>query len=248
MSPEPPFIFQGTVVATGAANVAMVEADEQTAVVRVDRVLRAPEQMERIAGREITVKLRTPAKAGESAVFEAAGWLYGESMAVIEQGRRRAARAEPPGAAAPEHPTETPAEADRAARFRSALKTRVDEASAVVVGRVLGVREAESTDVAAAADAPEGRLSEHDPRWAIATVAIDETVKGRQSGTIDVTFASSEDVMWRDAPKLTVGQKAVLFLQQEAPEAAEVGVRGPAVLHALDVQPADTAELVAELV
>jgi hypothetical protein len=55
-------------------------------------------------------------------------------------------------------------------------------------------------------------------------------------------------VMWRDAPKLTVGQKAVLFLQQEAPEAAEVGVRGPAVLHALDVQPADTAELVAELV
>jgi hypothetical protein len=240
---EASFVFQGTVVATGTANLSMVEADDSTAVVRVDRVLRAPEQMEHIAGREITVKLSKPAEAGESAIFEADGWLYGESLAVVETGRRRAAQEEALPTAAPEHPTETPAAADRAEQFRGALKTRTDEASAVVVGRVLAVREA-APQIAESGE-PEGRLSEHDPRWAVATVAVDEAVKGRQSGTIEVLFASSEDVMWRDAPKLTVGQKAVMLLQKGAPELEDA--RAHAVLDELDVQPPDTAALVAEL-
>lgn len=241
MNPEASFIFQGAVVDVGRANVSMVDADERTAVVRVDRVLRAPEQMEQIAGREITVRLREPVEPGTSAVFEAEGWLYGESMAVVETGRRRPPREEPPATAAAEHVAESPAAADRAEVFRSALKTRADEASAVVIGRVTGVRET----VAAVAAAGEGRLTEHDPRWAVATVEVDEAVKGRQSGTVEVLFASSEDVMWRDAPKLTVGQRAVMLLQKGAPEVEDE--RAHAVLHQLDVQPADTAGLVAEL-
>jgi hypothetical protein len=79
----------------------------------------------------------------------------------------------------------------------------------------------------------------------VATVEVDEAVKGRQSGTVEVLFASSEDVMWRDAPKLTVGQKAVMLLQKGAPEVEDK--RAHAVLHQLDVQPADTAGLVAKL-
>jgi hypothetical protein len=241
VSSGPSFIFQGTIVAAGAANVSLVDVDELTAIVRVDRILRAPADMEQIAGREITIQLREPADVGSTAVFQANGWLYGESMAVVEAGTRRTAGAEPGPAAAVEHELESAAAVDRAARYRSALKTRADEASAVVVGRVTSVSQQQT----AAAAGPEGHLSEHDPRWAVATVEVDEAVKGRPAGTIEVLFASSEDVMWRDAPKLAVGQKAVMLLQRGAPEVEDK--RAHAVLHKLDVQPADSAELVATL-
>jgi hypothetical protein len=238
MNAEASFIFEGTVVAVGAATLSMVDVDDLTAIVRVDRVLRAPEQMERIAGREITVRLREPIDVGAATVFEAQGWLYGDSLAVVETGRRSAPEEEAPATAAAEPALESAAAADRAATFRTALKERANEASAVVIGRVTGVRET-------AEAAAEERLSEHAPRWAVATVEVDEAVKGRRSGTIEVLFASSDDVMWRDAPKLAVGQKAVMLLQKGAPELEDK--RANVVLDQFDVQPADAAELVADL-
>ena len=238
MNPEASFIFQGTVVATGAATLAMIDVKDLTAIVRVDRVLRAPEQMEHIAGREITVQLREPIDAGATAVFEAQGWLYGDSLAVVETGRQDAPDEEAAERAAAEPALESAAAVDRAATFRTALKERAGEASSVVVGRVTGVRET-------AGRAAEDRLSEHAPRWAVATVEVDEAVKGRQSGTIEVLFATSDDVMWRDAPKLTVGQKAVMLLQKGTPEVEDK--RANVVVDKFDVQPADTAEIVAEL-
>ena len=237
MAIEASFIFQGTVVATRAATLDMVDVNDLTAIVRVDRVLRAPEQMERIAGREITVQLREPAAVGATAVFAADGWLYGESLAVVETGRRREAEDRAPAAIAVEAGHETVAAADRAEGFRSALKARADEASVVVIGRVTGVMET--------ADPSEGRLSEHDPHWQVATVEVDQAVKGEPPKTLKVLFASSEDVMWHRAPKLVVGQKAVMLLQTGVPEVKDK--RAHAVLNELDVQPADTAELVAEL-
>lgn len=223
-------------VAVGATTVALVEANDLTAIVRVDRVLRAPAQMERIAGREITVQLRSPAEVGTSAVFTADGLVYGESMTVAETGRRRAAE-EPSAAAAEEEVFETAAAADRAKRFRSALKDRADEASFVVVGRVTGVLET--------AAANGGRESEHDPKWAVATVEVDEAVKGKPPKTLEVMYASSEDVMWHSAPKLVVGQRAVMLLHTGAPELEDK--RAHAIVSELDVQPVDSAALVAEL-
>jgi len=239
MADEPSFVFEGTVVEVGAATLASIEVNDLTAIVRVDRVLRAPEAMEKIAGRDITVRLRRKAEAGATAVFSADGWIYGESLAVIETGTRGKVAAPPPAAAADAEPrVESAAAADRAERFRTALKARADEASAVVVGRVTGVM--------ATAAPTEGRLSEHDPHLAVATVEVDQALKGSPSKTIQVTFASSEDVMWRDAPKLALGQKAVMLLQTGAPEVQDK--RAHAVLNKLDVQPAHTADLVAELV
>lgn len=241
MSSEASFIFQGTVVAARAANLAAVEVDDLTAIVRVDRVLRAPTAMEGIAGREITIQLRAPAAVGSTAVFQANGWLYGDSLAVVEVGARRKPEAEVAPGIAAEHVHESAAAVDRAARFRTALKARADQASTVVIGRVTGV----AARQAAEGVAVEGRRSEHDPQWAVATVEVDTAVKGRPSKTIEVMFASSEDVMWRNAPKLAVGQKAVMLLQKGAPEVEDK--RAHAVLDELDVQPADTAELVTTL-
>jgi hypothetical protein len=245
MNAEPSFVFQGTVVEMGKANLSMIEADDRTAIVRVDRVLRAPEQMEQIVGREITVKLRQSAEVGTTAVFETDGWLYGESLAVLETGRRRSAKAARSLEAEPdvEAGRETPAAAARAAARRSAVQARAEEASAVVVGRVVGVRQIETA--ARAGPGSEEPQSEHDPRWAIAEVEVDQSVKGRKSGTIEVVFASSEDVMWYRAPKLVVGQKATMLLQKGAPEVEDK--HADAVVNELDVQPADTAEILTEL-
>ncbi len=241
MNAKPSFAFEGTVVAIGKATLAMVEADDRTAIVRVERVLRAPEQMEQVAGRDITVKLREPADVGTMAVFETDGWLYGESLAVIETGRRRPAEAARALEADPDVAAgrETPAAAARAAAHRSAVQARAEEASAVVVGRVVGVKQLETA--ARAGPGGEERLSEHDPGWAIAEVEVDEAVKGRKSGTIEVLFATSDDVMWQRAPKLVVGQKAVMLLQKGAPEVEDK--RADAVVDELDVQPVETAEI-----
>jgi hypothetical protein len=245
MNAEPSFVFQGTVVEVGKATLPMIEADDRTAIVRVDRVLRAPEQMEQIAGREITVKLRQSAEVGTTAVFETDGWLYGESMAVLETGRRRSAKAARSleAEADVEAGRETPAAAARAAAHRSAVQERAEEASAVVVGRVVGVKQIETA--ARAGRGGEEPQSEHDPRWAIAEVEVDQSIKGRKSGTIEVLFASSEDVMWYRAPKLVVGQKATMLLQKGAPEVEDK--RADAVVDELDVQPTDTAEILTEL-
>jgi hypothetical protein len=243
MNAEPSFVFQGTVVEVGKATLPMIEVDDRTAIVRVDRVLRAPEQMEQIAGREITVRLRQSAEVGTTAVFEADGWLYGESLAVLESGRRRSAAAAQSFEADVEAGRETPAAAARAAEHRSAVQARAEEASAVVVGRVVGVRQLKTA--ARGGPGSEERQSEHDPRWAIAKVEVDESIKGRKSGTIDVLFASSEDVMWYRAPKLVVGQKATMLLQKGAPEVENK--RADAVVDELDVQPVDMAETLSEL-
>jgi hypothetical protein len=237
MTSDAAFVFQGTVVAVGAATLPAVPVDDLTAVVRVDQVLRAPEHMEQLVGREITVRLRKPADPGAVAVFSADGWLYGDSLAVVEVGTRKSPT-KAAGAAVPEA-FEAPAAADRTARLRKALQARADEASLVVVGRVTGVQ-------ALATAAPtQGRLSEHDPHWATATVEVEEAVKGSPPKTVDVLFANSEDVMWRQAPKLALGQTAVMLLHQDAPGVEDKAAH--AVIDELDVQPVESAALVGGL-
>lgn len=242
--PDPSFVFQGTVLALGESTVPIVEADELTARVRVDRVIRAPAAMESVVGREITIQLQAPASADMRAVFSADGWIYGESMAVVERGARAEVGERPAGVTAEAADTsmdelESPAARDRAAAFRSELGARLAEASRVVVGRVVAVGGLE------AGPTTPGRLSEHDPNWTEATVEVEETMKGRAPRTIKVMFAGSQDVMWHDAPKLAVGQKAVMLLHR-APAAAGRR-RANAVLHSLDVQPADAKDVVTGL-
>ena len=98
-------------------------------------------------------------------------------------------------------------------------------------------------DTAAATE--DERLSEHDPQWAVATVEVDQAIKGRPPKTVEVLFATSQDVMWHRAPKLIVGQRVVTMLQKGVLEAPNA--RANVVVHPLDVRPPDAAELVAEV-
>ena len=216
---EARFVFNGTVQKLRAATMDDVPVDDHTAIVRVDEVIHAPQVLAHYAGHEITVRVQGAKRLreGQQATFYTNGWLFGDSIAVQSLDHEPVKRA----AAAPTRDIGDPAR--RLAR--KDLQSRFAEASVVVSGRVTSVRL--PTDVAAArsaraaAPAPTGRISEHDPDWRIAEIQVDEVHKGSlRKDTVTVRFPSSTDVMWHDAPKFQAGQEG-LFMLHKPEQAAE---------------------------
>jgi hypothetical protein len=248
--PQAGFVFQGTVIRLKDAT--MTVPDKlKTVVVRVDSIVRAPEALVGHAGTEITL---LPAKGerlkrGQTAVFHANGWLYGKSMAVQSVGHekavtRAAARVAvgDPVRAAAQH-----AIADRAAG-----------APLVITGKVVAVGLPDETQPSAttAARALPAPISEHEPFWSEAVVAVQKIHKGvLQQKQVVVRFPASDDVRWHLAPKFQVGQEGVFLLHPDE----VTGVRSVSVtaaahqaaplaytcLHAADFQPADHPQAVA---
>jgi hypothetical protein len=179
-----------------------------------------------VLGRDITVQLNEPAEVGTQAVFSTNGWLYGDSIAVVEVGRRAPVTA----ALAAMSP-----EDDRLARWTDELQDRAASADLVVVGRVTALEPAGLGDVD----------REHGADWWAANVEVDEVLKGRRPRQLRVLFANSQDVLWFRAPVLSPGQKAVLLLHRGEDPVPDK--RAYAVLDPLDVQPPDEAAAVAGL-
>jgi hypothetical protein len=88
------FVFAGEVRRTGATTMEAVEPTKETAVVRVHNVLRAPADFGERKGTDVTVRLASPARKGQRAVFFTVGWMSGTGLAVRELGRRPASEAE----------------------------------------------------------------------------------------------------------------------------------------------------------
>jgi hypothetical protein len=109
------------------------------------------------------------------------------------------------------------------------LGARIAESKWVIQGTV--------TEIGNAKIVPTG--SEHDPRWKLALVQVQETWAGAPAKTMTVAFASSDDVAWHAAPKLLVGQQAIFVLHPMP------GAEGSmAVLSSLDVQPLSSRDVV----
>src|SRR5690349_8468323 len=86
-SPQAPaaaFVFKGTLKKLRGATMAIIPVDEQTAIVRVDEILTAPDAFAGYTGQEITVRLsgKGPYQAGQQLIFHTNSWLYGDSIAV----------------------------------------------------------------------------------------------------------------------------------------------------------------------
>lgn len=218
-------VFLGTIQKVGAATEANVPVDERTAVVRVDRVLRSVKQFQALEGREVTVQLRPelPATAGASAVFFTQSWLYGKSVAVVEVGR---------GEASQEKALTSQLEETDAKVADEKLGDRIATAELIVLGTVTRVR-----------PAPEEKgkrpITEHDPDWWEATIAVASVEKGQRPSELKVRFAHSMDEMWIDSPKLRRGERAVFLLRQDQQEKGMPALRrsGWTALDPLDVQP-----------
>jgi hypothetical protein len=216
------FVFLGEVLQTSASTVELVEATKETAVVRVERVLQAPDDLGAAKGSAVTVRLASPVKKGQRVVFFTVGWISGENLAVQELGRQ-----------APGDPEAVEKQVGDVARRDeiAGLRRRVKEASAVVMGEVVETRPVGGKEVPPS--------SEHDPQWRSAVVVVQSGEKGdvKEGQRVEVAYPSSDDVMWFRAPKPQKGDRAVFLLHQRGLE--ERDVRMLAIVEPVDMQPVE---------
>ena len=196
---EARFVFRGTVAQRGAATLDEVPLTRNTLVVTVDEILTAPEALQAFEGQAITVVLGTGQRAstGQRYVFHTNGWLYGSSLAVV------CIRLTPD--------TDSHVGQLRQAMDAGAgrwLQERAQRADLVVSGQVKEIRDATQ---------PDTPISEHDPQWRQATVAVSDVHRSgarlaRKPRQVLIRFAASIDVRWANAPKFSVGDAGLWML------------------------------------
>jgi hypothetical protein len=214
------FVFAGRVERTGATTMELVQPTKETAVVRVDEVLRAPADFGERKGSEVTVRLGSPARKGQRAVFFTVGWISGAGLAVQEIGRQSAEDLD----------TMRKRMEDAVQRQEAAaLRKRLADAAAVVVGKV-----ADTGPIGKRERPPD---SEHDPQWRAALVVVEQVEKGdaKEGQRLEIAFASSSDVMWFLAPKPAKGERAVFLVHRRKLE--QLDVTALAIEEPLDMRP-----------
>ena len=225
------FVFRGIVLQQGAATMPVVPVDAATTIVQVQEVLHAPPGLDDFTGWTITVQLERPelVRTGEPAAFFTRTWIFGSSLAVRAVGvlplAEGSAFGYDPGKLAAQVSTAVQTVADET------LLHRLDAARWVVVGRVVS---AEPARVPASED-PE--ITEHEPDWWIARVAIESIEKGTgRTGELEVLFPHSDDVAFYRNPKLTPGQESLFLLHEDEMPEPSRGLEGLTALDPLDVQ------------
>jgi hypothetical protein len=218
LADEAGFVFKGTVVRRGSADV-----DAEGAVtVEIEEVLRGTDVLRGLVGSEATVVTEEPGslEPGEAHLFFTDCVSLGETAVLREHGRREHSRAA----------QREVAEHVRIAEERP-LAERVAGADMIVTGEVTGTRPV-------AREFPP--RSEHDPEWSIAQVAVESVLKGRSSRkNLEVLYASSLDIAWYESPKLEEGTSGILILRtaDENETPSEVAKTVYQALHPLDFLP-----------
>jgi hypothetical protein len=192
------FVFSGTVQEAGASNVPLVEPTDSTVLVRIDRGLRTNPALGDVRGRLVTVETATPEELppGTQAVFFADSLVHGDELAVRERAHIGADRADEVAGAVANLPDVH-------------LEDRLRAAAAVVHAEVAGT--------AIVPGLPRERRA---PWWAEATLDVLETLEGDATGK-RLFFPTSNSHHWYLAPRFTVGQRGVLLLHVDDPNARD---------------------------
>jgi hypothetical protein len=227
------FVFVASVVRLQAATMAQVPVTDRTAIVRVDKVLLAPETLGDWTGKEITVQLsgRSRIQEGQQYVFYTNGWLFGESIAVQAVDQRPVTAELTAQGGEPAH-----ALAERDLQAHSA------GADLIVTGKVLSVRLPTAGVAVAGGPAPHKLIKEHDPEWREAVIEIESVVKGSHpEQQLVVQYPASTDIAWYKAPKLQPGDEGVLLLHKAEGPMRETAA-AYAILDVMDFQPRSKLE------
>jgi hypothetical protein len=237
--------FTGTVESRGMAGTTGLPVDDRTAIVQVEQILHAPDQLSVPPGSKIIVQLspdQPPLEPGERATFFANGLAYGDQLTVAEVGRlpaeAGAARTESlAGVVAPV----SAVQAVLAEIAQDEVSDHAAQADAVVRGHVSALTELPHG----------GPPGEHDPQWWKATLQVDLVARGdigRQpdGGTVpvDALYANSLDVQWRDWLKPKAGQGGLWLLHRPPAERAELA--SFELKHSIDLQPSLQLDLLRE--
>jgi hypothetical protein len=203
---------------------ALASDPDRLAVARLDRVISENKQfLSSFQGEEVTLLLeRGEVAAGDQLVFFGNVASAGKTIMLAEIGSF-------PDTS---HDADARINAARLDRDRRAIYGRATKAKWVFVGTV--------DSIGAPQSAPAGRISEHDPAFADAVVTTHEALLGSPPPRVHIRFASSRDVAWWRAPKLTQGEEAV-FLAQPSDDADAI------VLEPLDVHPLTDRAAIADV-
>ena len=211
-TPEAPaqFVFQGTVLQSGATTLAEVPAGKSTAAVRVEEILHGPDLLKDYVGQAITVQLgpKQSVREGQQYLFHTNGLVYGAGLAVACVGL-------------------SPASAAEAEKTRSlvadipgqAVRARAARAELVVTGKVTEIREVPR--------APGEPITEHNPHWQEAVVQVADVAhgtpkRGAAGRRLVIRFAASRDIKWHHTPKFSVGQEGVWMLGDKSKEGTAI--------------------------
>src|SRR5215213_9299639 len=138
--------FAGTIQAVGQTTVQGVPVDDRMVVVRVDRTLHAPPEVEIAPGSQVTVQLSpdlSKLKVGDQATFFANPAVFGEGLMVSEAGRMKD-EPEPAGGARVASREEPASGVDQALAelAQDSLLERARDAAVIVRARVVRLEEA----------------------------------------------------------------------------------------------------------
>tara|TARA_R110000868_G_scaffold4211_1_gene26365 strand:- start:8739 stop:9416 length:678 start_codon:yes stop_codon:yes gene_type:complete len=190
------FIFRGTVEQVQAANLPEIKDVSNTIVVKVDEVVYAPPGFTDWTGKLITVAAKKPTefKPQSQRLFYTNGWLYGQSLAVVEVGDGNFKdRSNEEVLMGVQHHQDND------------VQERLKRADLVVVGQIIAIKK----------DIEVQRISEHNPLWATVTVKVDNYLKGSgDAENVQFSHPTSRDVMWADAPRFDEGVKGIWILHQ----------------------------------
>ena len=232
------FVFAGTVREVRASTVKLVPAGDNTAVVRVDRIVKGADTVGEFTGEDVTVVLQEPRSVGPGGrfTFFTNPKVSSRTLAVDEVGHLPVAS----GREAADL-KERSAEVDRQAEAKK-LEGHLAQADMIVVGRVIATK-----PVAPEEGSPVP--SEHDPEWWEATIRVQGVEKGEApaTGVQTIYYPHSRDIRWFAVPKLDQVQDGIFLLhsrlqpqaeaKDEAHEQVGVDIKGLKILHPEDVQP-----------
>jgi hypothetical protein len=228
------FIFVGKVSARGRSSVRDLTPRPELVVAELERQLRVDPVLGDLTGRPITV-LPAPGAdvaVGSRLIFFANSWVHAEEIAVAAVANTVA-----------DDKTEELVRKAVDDLPRRRLAARVAQAR-LIVHAVVG-------SVERVTDVPEP-VSEHRPDWHRARLRVQQVMKGEarrgQARAVSAYFPGSDDVAFRDVPKLRAGEEAVYLLHDPPPRLpAEVYV----LPDPLDVHPVgrkgEVARLAADL-
>ena len=202
------FIFRGTVVKTNASLVSAMPAGPNTAIVKVDQVLRAPEVLGSMTGDQVTVQFKAPTnvQVGQQRLFFTVPVVFSDTVAVQETGQLQTT---PPDVQAMSAHVDLVSNLVKQLPDKK-LQEHALTADAVVTGTVTAVKPV--------VPPPGSPVTEHDPKWHEATLKVESVERGHvASDTVTVLFANSKDIAWYTSPKFTVGQKGVFVLHSAGP-------------------------------
>ncbi|MCX6249854.1 MAG: hypothetical protein NTX61_03785 [Bacteroidetes bacterium] len=210
------FIFQGKILKMNETNFPGIQKSEKTLIVKVTKIIQSSKDYEDFVNNDVTVVLPDDKKyslqEGSEYIYFTKIWLIGKTLATkVNEVETSIQNFEQVKNNLTLYQEKT---------HQDTLKKRVTNANVVALGKILEVKDAE--------DKRPPNESEHNPTYRIATLQIEELLKGDiKEKRIDFFFSDSYDIRWYKSPKFKVDDQGVFLLSR----VAEIkGIKNPLLL------------------